>query len=316
MFSWVSLLIIRAQHTAQEREKIVADFNNPKSSLQILVSSLRVGATSYNLQKACHYMVIIDVPGSASVLLQAIGRLFRIHQIHPVMCWVLFLEGTYDGKLMSSMCKKYLPIIAGQGAIAVTEGEIDQRCEHEQETGEEEEPISRAEISSDIINEKCAQIFLSIFRHRLSRAIDDFGENRKAQPSSLSSAEQEHRRFLKKQHNGEQVRPSKNLGRDQYLLQEKNKQTVENKQDDKEAGSGKDTEDIDDNGVINKKKHTNGEKVIEEKQKINENIVTNKNTTSDHGVFIEKNKKIEDLGKKNGNNTRDEVDAKGESLGL
>ena len=87
-------------------------------------------------------MVIVDIPASARVLLQAIGRLFRIYQIHPVMCWILTLDNTYDEKLLSTVCKKYLRIIAGQGAITVKEKEIDELHERLQEMDVENRPVS------------------------------------------------------------------------------------------------------------------------------------------------------------------------------
>ena len=60
-------------HTSLERDNIVSSFNDEKSTLQILVTSLRVGATSYNLQKSCNHLICLDVPPAANVALQAIG---------------------------------------------------------------------------------------------------------------------------------------------------------------------------------------------------------------------------------------------------
>jgi hypothetical protein len=46
----------------------VAEFNEPKSKVQVLVTSLRVGATHYNLQGGCHHILCLDVAHEARAL--------------------------------------------------------------------------------------------------------------------------------------------------------------------------------------------------------------------------------------------------------
>ena len=87
---------LRASHTSLERDSIVSSFNDEKSTLQILVTSLRVGATSYNLQKSCNHLICLDVLPAANVALQAIGRAYRIGQRLPVIMFILTVDLTYD----------------------------------------------------------------------------------------------------------------------------------------------------------------------------------------------------------------------------
>ena len=158
---------LRAQHTPAERDKIVGAFNDPNSPVQILVTSLRVGATSYNLQKACHHMVVMDVPQGANILLQAIGRLFRIHQHHTVVCWIVTADATYDGPLQANAAVKFILQLTGQGEVSVTDEKLKAALKRVQ-TDEDEDvklPV-HSDIEEALLMHRCDEHYQVMFRQR------------------------------------------------------------------------------------------------------------------------------------------------------
>ena len=56
------MLSIRARHKQAEREAAVSAFNDGANPVQVLVTSVKVSATSINLQKDCADVVFVDVP--------------------------------------------------------------------------------------------------------------------------------------------------------------------------------------------------------------------------------------------------------------
>ena len=60
-----NVLSIRAKHLLPEREVAVAAFNDPNNLFQVLVTSVKVSATSLNLQKDCADVIFVDVPSNA-----------------------------------------------------------------------------------------------------------------------------------------------------------------------------------------------------------------------------------------------------------
>lgn len=63
-------------------------------------------AHGLNLQYGGHHMVFFDIPWSLEQYLQAIGRLARQGQIHPVVVTVLMAVGTVDELIFSALAMK------------------------------------------------------------------------------------------------------------------------------------------------------------------------------------------------------------------
>ena len=111
------VLSVRSAHTVTERTATIHAFNDVKHDSQILVTSYRCSATSLNLQKACYHMVMVDVPESANTAMQAIGRIFRIHQTKEQQIWILTVDHTYDQVIQARSAKKMYGQIAGTASL-------------------------------------------------------------------------------------------------------------------------------------------------------------------------------------------------------
>lgn len=98
-------LSIRSEHSIRfeysvplfERNIYVADFNEPKSRVQVLVTSLRVGATHYKLQGGCHHILCLDVA----------------HEARPLPNTGHLLQGSPS---MVATPRNYLSIVMGRSA--------------------------------------------------------------------------------------------------------------------------------------------------------------------------------------------------------
>ena len=117
------VLSVRSAHTVYERNATISAFNNIGDDSQILVTSYRCSATSLNLQKACWHMVMVDVPESANTAMQAIGRIFRIHQKHEQYVWILTVDHTYDQVIQARSANKMYGQIAGSATLDSDNGE-------------------------------------------------------------------------------------------------------------------------------------------------------------------------------------------------
>ena len=60
-----SVVTIRAKHKWNEREQVVREFNDRTSTVQVLVTSVKISSTSINLQKDCCCVCFVDVPSNA-----------------------------------------------------------------------------------------------------------------------------------------------------------------------------------------------------------------------------------------------------------
>ena len=122
--SLLQVRTLRASHLFEERERVVRKFNNPNSDVQVLVTSLLVGATSYNLQNDCHHVVLVDVPTSTNQLLQAIGRVYRMGQKSSVRAWILTVDESFDQVTQAKSASKIIPQLAGQLDLTVYKDQL------------------------------------------------------------------------------------------------------------------------------------------------------------------------------------------------
>ena len=53
---------LRAGMRAHDRDHLIAEFNDPNSTLQIRLTTTQIGGYSYNLQGACNHVLVLDVP--------------------------------------------------------------------------------------------------------------------------------------------------------------------------------------------------------------------------------------------------------------
>lgn len=83
---------------AVERDRAAARFADPRSGIQMLISS-ELGSEGRNFQCAQH-LVLFDLPANPNQLEQRIGRLDRIGQIGPIHIHVPYLAGTAQETLV------------------------------------------------------------------------------------------------------------------------------------------------------------------------------------------------------------------------
>lgn len=88
----------------EEREKIVREFHETKTDVEVLVGTSAI-ERGLNLQVA-EYMIHLDLPWSFASYDQRIGRIWRQGQKKPVLIYSLEAEGTVDGYMKTILEKK------------------------------------------------------------------------------------------------------------------------------------------------------------------------------------------------------------------
>lgn len=76
-------------HSTSRAETQLA-FNDEGTQGTVLVTNLRLGATSMNLQKGCSDLVFMELPESGNTAAQGVGRVLRIGQSHEqhIYCYI------------------------------------------------------------------------------------------------------------------------------------------------------------------------------------------------------------------------------------
>ncbi|KAF6235521.1 hypothetical protein HO173_006204 [Letharia columbiana] len=86
-----NVISIRAKHRLKDREAAIAQFNDKTCPVQVLVTSVKVSATSVNLQKDCADTIFADVRSrmtkwssrsAAKIWVEFIGREYKPHDEH------------------------------------------------------------------------------------------------------------------------------------------------------------------------------------------------------------------------------------------
>ena len=156
---------LRAQHTLAEWDKIVSAFNDLNSPVQILVTSLHIDVTSYNLQKVCHHMMIMNVLQEVNILLQVISWLFRIHQQHTVMCWIVTADVMYDGPLQVNAAVKFILQLTEQSEVMISEKKIKKMMKAMQLNENELQP-SHSDVIEDLLLQQCDSQYQVMLRQQ------------------------------------------------------------------------------------------------------------------------------------------------------
>lgn len=129
-----NVLSIRAKHLLAEREAAVAAFNDFGNHVQVLVTSVKVSATSLNLQKDCADVIFVDVSFNAQSTQQAAGRVIRIGQQRACTIYILTTDYTYDQVLQATAARKMIAVIAAYTNRKVTEADLAQYRQQNPET--------------------------------------------------------------------------------------------------------------------------------------------------------------------------------------
>lgn len=120
----VPTLSIRAAHSRAQRSQTQELFNAPGTKGHVLVTNIRCSATSMNLQKNCWNMMFLDIPESANVAGQAIGRIYRISQKKVQRIYFVTTNHTYDQAIQARAANKMYGQIAGSAKFEFTDTRI------------------------------------------------------------------------------------------------------------------------------------------------------------------------------------------------
>jgi hypothetical protein len=77
-----------------------------RGDLEVLLLHPAAAGHGLNLQHGGHHVVFLSLPWSLELYEQAIGRLHRSGQQHPVWCYVMLMEGTVDEKVWTALRNK------------------------------------------------------------------------------------------------------------------------------------------------------------------------------------------------------------------
>ncbi|KAF2647361.1 hypothetical protein K491DRAFT_313446 [Lophiostoma macrostomum CBS 122681] len=161
----IDCLDIRSCHTTEERSKAVNRFNDPEDPAMIMVTNYRCCGQAVNLHKACHNVVMLEVPRSVAIFIQALGRLYRVMQTFAVKVWLLTVDGTYDQVLQYRAAAKYKPQLT---ALADLDDNIISAVVVED--GDEDTVIGREDESDELRTERIvSQLYMRLMGQRSRR---------------------------------------------------------------------------------------------------------------------------------------------------
>ncbi|KAK0275174.1 hypothetical protein LTR35_011222 [Friedmanniomyces endolithicus] len=119
---------ISAGQDAKERARIISDFNDPANlDVMILVCSCRSAAESYNFQKACHNIILMDVVG-LNIISQIIGRCYRIGQKHEQYIQILTANLILANHATAMVAQ--LAATSGSAVDTITDADCLERLKH------------------------------------------------------------------------------------------------------------------------------------------------------------------------------------------
>ena len=113
----IEFVSIRSVHTQAQQEQVVSDFNNPAHPAKVCVTSYRYSSTSSNLQKSCHNIVMLEVPGSSCTANQTIGHVWRMGQKFMAKIYLLTTDLTYDQVIQARTARKYYTQLAATAKV-------------------------------------------------------------------------------------------------------------------------------------------------------------------------------------------------------
>lgn len=105
---------IRAAYSQPQRQNAILKFNDPSDPVKILLCSSRSAATSFNAQRSCADMIILEIPWNLSTVDQMVGRLWRVGQDKEVKVHILVVDFTYDQVIQARATRKVIAQLASQ----------------------------------------------------------------------------------------------------------------------------------------------------------------------------------------------------------
>ena len=171
---------LRAGMGAHERDHLIAEFNDPNSSLQILLTTPAVGGSSYNLQGGCHHVLVLDVPTGTNTFLQMIGRVIRSGQLHEVIVWLMTLDHSWDQRVTHRSETKYMAQLAAFSALKITDemaaAHLEAHLEAHPTTEESGFPITLEDARNTVFLSSLQDQYCAMMGQRSSRRASAWGE--------------------------------------------------------------------------------------------------------------------------------------------
>jgi len=80
----------------EEKDRIISNFNNPKSDCKLLALSFLTSSSGLNLNESCNNLVVFSIPNNPMLWRQAIDRIYRINNKNDANIYTLLYDKTYD----------------------------------------------------------------------------------------------------------------------------------------------------------------------------------------------------------------------------
>ncbi|KAJ5366985.1 hypothetical protein N7541_000926 [Penicillium brevicompactum] len=117
----VDFVVINASMTAEHRSAVVEKFNDPDSTVRILLTTFSFGSLGLNLLYQCSRVVLLETPLSHNATIHTLGRVHRLGRTHQQRAWILFQDHTIQRYVEYNATKKMLAQLAGDYRLCLEE---------------------------------------------------------------------------------------------------------------------------------------------------------------------------------------------------
>jgi hypothetical protein len=104
-------------------------FNNPKSGVQVLLITTKLGSASLNFHYSSSRLIVWELCPSLGIFIQALGRIVRIGQAKKTFIHWLWCDESYDQIMLHRVYSKYISSLAGEAAAVGASDNVSQVTE-------------------------------------------------------------------------------------------------------------------------------------------------------------------------------------------
>lgn len=109
---------VRSSDKQAHRTKVIAEWNDPDSDLEIFVANVNTMATGVNMHHCCSKGAFINWHLNAKTMLQIVGRLVRIGQKHQVIFHLLKVKNSYHDNMERLCTTKWATQLSAEIGLA------------------------------------------------------------------------------------------------------------------------------------------------------------------------------------------------------
>lgn len=80
----------------EQKDRIISNFNNPKSDCKLLALSFLTSSSGLNLNESCNNLIVFSLPNNPMLWRQAVDRIYRINNKEDANIYTLLYDKTYD----------------------------------------------------------------------------------------------------------------------------------------------------------------------------------------------------------------------------